>query len=212
MPGIPRKTMIRLTEKALEIVGRAVKAGFPAYAKRVSPQHLLVDTGTGKRQIYAVKILYNPLTGEPEYLALALGYDYGEAPLARIKLTGESGFEVLEEYPWNVPRAIAYDPLMLPQFRADVWARRLEEYFKGELSPRDTINGYRILVSRRGDCVALENEGEVHAWVNLVLGKIESSVEWIARWEGHGSEWVEEKRRVVEALAGRLVAEGLQLL
>ncbi len=213
MTRIPRKTMMGLTTRALEIVREAVRGGFPCYAKRVSPQHLLVDTGTGKRQIYTVKILYNPLSGEPEYLSLALGYDYGEAPLARIRVAGDS-FTVTEEYPWNVPSAIAYDPLMLPQFRADVWARRLEEYFKGGMSAKAIVDGYQVLVSPRGDCVAFRDPGlgEVHGWMNLVVGRLEDNLEWIARWEDRSGDWVGERLAVLRGVAERLLAEGLQLL
>ncbi|MEB3845015.1 MAG: hypothetical protein LRS48_04970 [Desulfurococcales archaeon] len=201
MITLPRKVQIGLSEAALSVVRQSGLSGFPVYAKRVSPQHLLVSTERG-RQIFNVRPLFDPESLELEYAALALGYDYGEIPVAKI----DNELRVVESYPWNVPRAIAFDPSIMVQIEADVWARRLYNLYH-VMEIRGEVEGYQLLADDEG-CIALRDKhtGDVHAWINTIVGRVYIVAGWTAKWRGLGDDWVSNVKRRINSITGRILA------
>ncbi len=201
MITLPRRAQIKLTEAALSVVRQSGLSGFPVYAKRVSPQHLLVSTERG-RQIFNVRPLFDPESLKLEYAALALGYDYGEIPVARI----DDELHIIESYPWNVPKAIAFDPSIMVQIEADVWTRRLYNLYH-VMRVEGEVEGYQMLADDEG-CIALRDShtGDVHAWINTIVGKVYIVAGWTAKWRGLRDDWVSNVKRRIASIANRILA------
>ncbi|KSW11841.1 hypothetical protein CF15_03300 [Pyrodictium occultum] len=168
----------QLADYAVEVFREAVRRGFPAHAKRLTADSILVRTRHGKAALFASTI---DAGDGSYYLALAAEkYSIWGVRVARI-----AGGRIVEVNVHLVPSAVGQHAVLMSTFEVDVWHKRLA--LMGKAVPVDDAPpALRPLVELGGEVRFLRDtmdyfavvEGVVPAWYNEVTGRLDDAREW----------------------------------
>ncbi|MCE4624954.1 MAG: hypothetical protein F7C35_03710 [Desulfurococcales archaeon] len=171
-------TMTKYTRLALEIFQHAAKRGVPVYAEARRPYYLVIHTSAGN-SVYRIVLLEDIDTSGDHYLAVKFSTGYGEVVLGRIR-----GEELVERYPWMVPKAVALNILMMSNYESDVWSKRVLWYEGGEMNPIIDAGEWVVYKHSEWDCYAVSHRklDITPAWYNRVLDRVDCSAGWLEKW------------------------------
>ena len=167
--------MLKPSHIAQRVFLEAVRLGFPAEARPVSRDALLVSNDRGKAILYAGIVEGRLLTlaaqpGSPWYVVVGVLDDRGG---------------LVEARPWGVPLALAQHEEMLSTFEADVWARRLRLAPRLQPSSRvpPRLKPYLVLGARVYSLpetmdYAAAVDGVIVAWYNEATDTLADSLRY----------------------------------
>lgn len=176
----------RLAEAAVGVYREAALGGLPSHAKAAGPGYVLAKTARGMSML-RVLALQDPESGEDAAainLALTPLPGAGEAIVAKVRIK-RSRVEIINVYPWEVPRALAMDEALMSNIEGDVWRRRLEALYGGSVAEIGRLEGgFTVLRTPDSWCLAIRHDasGAIVAWVNTVLGRVDIPVGWQRKW------------------------------
>ncbi len=179
---------------------QAARSGVPIYVIEAKRNYILVETPYGKSG-YIVRILKDLDNPSVRYLAVAIDYGIGEVILVEMSDKGE----IRQTYPWRVPIAVALNIDMFSNYEADVWSRRIYWVENNQLEILEDIGDLQVLRHREQPCITvrLKREGLHVGWYNTLMGSLDCSKEWIAKWFDVSEEKISEACEVLRRVGVR---------
>ncbi|GAB6148365.1 hypothetical protein [Stetteria hydrogenophila] len=180
---------MKMHEVIREVFREAARSGAPLYVTRIGGNYVEIETPHGKF-VYIIRVLKDIEDDGVRYLALGVDYGFGEVVLAKLGRQGE----VEEEYPWMAPIAVALNMAAFRNYEADVWSKRIRWMVEDEFRVVEDEGDLQVIEHTEQPCMAVRLRGErlYIGWYQKLLGRVECSKEWIAKWFKVEEEKMEE--------------------
>ena len=185
---------MRVLNHVHRVFMQAARSGVPIYVIEAKRNYILVETPYGKSG-YIVRILKDIDNPSVRYLAVAIDYGIGEVILVEMSDKGE----IRKTYPWRVPIAVALNIDMFSNYEADVWSRRIYWVENNQLEILEDTGDLQVLRHREQPCITvrLKREGLHVGWYNTLMGSLDCSKKWIAKWFDVSEEKISEACEVL---------------